>query len=249
MKPLQIYPKPFALNPVPNFCLLPFAFCLVLLASCSKPDSGPYPSPKPLTRWWWFASEIRKEDIGSQLDWLRQMDSAEWKLPGCIRSTVCKRTLVNYTPRQAWLSEPWAGNVRYCKEYADSLGLSVDFTFGSLWPFGDLQVRPEESTQSFNDPDFRQWIRGSWDYPKQGLVLDHLNKQAFERYAGRMGRALEPAMRAGRPSGIFVDSWEVETRNLWTIGFDSIFRSQERIFHRTLHGERHSQSEFQGTAI
>ena len=26
---------------------------------------------KPYTRWWWFASEIKQEDIKQQLDWLK----------------------------------------------------------------------------------------------------------------------------------------------------------------------------------
>jgi hypothetical protein len=137
-----------------------------------------------------------------------------------------KGDTVNITPRQPWLSSEWSGIVEYCKKYADSLGLSVDFTFGSLWPFGDLQVKPEESTKEFGDTGFRQWIRASWDYPKKGLVINHLNKKAFESYAARTGKALEPAMKAGKPSGIFVDSWEVETRNLWTNGFDSVFKSR-----------------------
>ena len=27
-----------------------------------------YPTSKPCTRWWWFATEIKKEDIKHQLD-------------------------------------------------------------------------------------------------------------------------------------------------------------------------------------
>jgi hypothetical protein len=53
----------------------------------------------------------------------------------------------------------------------------MDFTFGSLWPFGDLEVTPEESSKQFGDTAFRQWIRGLWDYPAKGLVIDHLNRQ------------------------------------------------------------------------
>jgi hypothetical protein len=179
-----------------------------------------------MTRWWWFASEIKKEDVGSQLDWLKANGFGGVEVAWIYPLNRMKKDTVNYTPRQIWLSKDWTDVVQYSKKYGDSLGLSVDFTFGSLWPFGDLQVRPEESTQSFNNPDFRQWITVAWDYPKQGLVIDHLNKQAFEHYAARMGKALEPAMRTGKPSAIFVDSWEVDTRNLWTKGFDSIFTAR-----------------------
>lgn len=206
--------------------MVPFAFCLMLFVSCGKPSNEFYSSSKPLTRWWWFASEIKKEDVGSQLDWLKANGFGGVEVAWIYPLNRMQKDTANLTPRQEWLSEQWSDVVKYCKAYGDSLGLSVDFTFGSLWPFGDGQVKPEESTQSFNNPDFRQWITVAWDYPKKGLVIDHLNKNAFEHYAARMGKALEPAMRTGRPSAIFVDSWEVDTRNLWTTGFDSIFKAR-----------------------
>lgn len=208
------------------FCLAFCAFCLALTVSCVKAPQDFYHSSKPLTRWWWFASEIKKEDVADQLDWLKKNGFGGVEVAWVYPLNRMKGDTVNITPRQKWLSPEWIEIVRYCKEYADSLGLSVDFTFGSLWPFGDLDVKPDESTRIFGQPGFRQWIRASWDYPKKGLVLDHLNRQAFEHYASRMGKALMPALSAGRPSGIFVDSWEVETRDLWTAGFDTMFSSK-----------------------
>jgi len=203
------------------------ALCLVLvLFGCQQSIPVNYDASRPMTRWWWFASEIKKADVSSQLDWLKANGFGGVEVAWIYPLNRSVKDTVNLTPRQKWQSNEWMDIVKYCKQYGDSLGLTVDFTFGSLWPFGDLQVKPEESTQSFGNPDFRQWINGTWDYPKNALVIDHLNKQAFENYASRMGRALEPAMKTGRPSGIFVDSWEVDTHNLWTIGFDSIFKSR-----------------------
>ena len=31
-----------------------------------------YPSSKPCTRWWWFATEIKKPDVKYQLDWAKE---------------------------------------------------------------------------------------------------------------------------------------------------------------------------------
>ncbi|MFZ4549563.1 MAG: glycosyl hydrolase, partial [Bacteroidales bacterium] len=58
-----------------------------------------------------------------------------------------------------------------------------------------------------------------------GNVLNHLDKYAFERYAQVMGNALEPALK-GSASALFCDSWEVESKHLWTRGFDSTFKQQ-----------------------
>ncbi|MDD3870773.1 MAG: glycosyl hydrolase [Bacteroidales bacterium] len=195
----------------------------LLLPSCSQPDSEVYPSSRPLTRWWWFASEIQKADVEDQLNWLKNNGFGGVEVAWVYPLNRMQGDTVNYTPRQKWLSPEWTEVVTHAKRYADSIGLTMDFTFGSLWPFGDLEVTPEESSKQFGDTAFRQWIRGLWDYPAKGLVIDHLNRQAFERYATRMNRALEPAMRTGQPSGLFVDSWEVQTRNIWTNGFDSLF--------------------------
>jgi len=234
MKKVNSPTTPGCQNP-PNRCvllilirglLLSGILILLALISCQKPPVGYYASAKPMTRWWWFASEIKKEDVGAQLDWLKANGFGGVEVAWIYPLNRMKKDTITITPRQPWLGSEWTDVVKYCKEYGNSLGLSVDFTFGSLWPFGDLEVKPEESTQSFNDPGFRQWISASWDYPKKGLVLDHLNKSAFEHYAARMGAALEPAMNSGKPSAIFVDSWEVDTHNLWTTGFDSIFKAR-----------------------
>jgi len=38
-----------------------------------RPEPGRfYATAKPYTRWWWFASEIRKDDVARQLDWLKE---------------------------------------------------------------------------------------------------------------------------------------------------------------------------------
>src|SRR5262249_14556154 len=129
-------------------------------------------------------------------------------------------------PRPAWLSPEWSELVAYTKRTADSLGLGCDFTFGTAWPFGDSQVAPADATKVFGKPDFKQENIISWEYPLKGLILDHLNAPAFQRYADRMGRALEPATRTGAPSALFCDSWEVETDQLWTDGFGDAFTAK-----------------------
>lgn len=133
---------------------LVLALRLFLLVSCTQPKPGMYSSSKPLTRWWWFASEIKKSDVASQLDWMKANGFGGVEVAWIYPLNRMKKDTVNLTPRQAWLSSEWTEVVAYCKKYADSLGLSVDFTYGSLWPYGDLEVKPEESTRSFGDQQF-----------------------------------------------------------------------------------------------
>ncbi|MCX6305269.1 MAG: glycosyl hydrolase [Bacteroidetes bacterium] len=180
--------------------------------------SAPYQSCKPYTRWWWFAGIIRNEDVRDQLNWLKSNNFG-----GVEIAFIYPVKRNPKAARYPWLGKEWQGAVRYAKMYADSIGLGCDFTFGTLWPFGGTFVTDADRTQIWGKPGFKQPLRLSWTHPDTGNVLNHLDRHAFERYATVMGNALAPALK-GTASAIFCDSWEVETKHLWTKGFDSIFR-------------------------
>jgi hypothetical protein len=46
-------------------------------------------------------------------------------------------------------------------------------------------------------------------------MIDHLSEEVFSGYAEATGKALAPAL-GGHKSALFCDSWEVETRKIWT---------------------------------
>ena len=183
-----------------------------------------YNDSRPWTRWWWFASVIEKPSVIDNLKWLKQNGFGGVEIAWVYPLNRMKKDTVNYTPRQKWLSKDWTDIVAFAKQSADSMGLGCDFTFGSLWPFGDIKVPFNEATMNMKDPAWRQEISVSWDYPKKGYVLDHLNKKAFSHYADRTGKAIKPALKGGA-SGLFCDSWEVETKFLTTPGFDARFKN------------------------
>ncbi len=211
--------------------------CLALLAGSRQisvaqlPTTGKLPDlskskfytdSRPWTRWWWFASEIRKKDLADNLGWLKENGFGGVEIAWVYPLNRMKKDTLNYTPRQKWLSSDWSDMVSYAKHCADSLGLGCDFTFGSLWPFGDREVPFNEATMNMADPTWRQEITASWDYPGKGYVIDHLNRDAFLHYAKRTGDAIKPALK-GSLSGLFCDSWEVETRQLVSKGFQEKF--------------------------
>jgi hypothetical protein len=184
-----------------------------------------YKDSRPWTRWWWFASIIDKASISDNLVWLKDNGFGGVEIAWVYPLNRMEKDTFNYTLRQAWISPEWTEMVAYAKRCADSLGLGCDFTFGSLWPFGDIKVPFNEATMNMTDPSWRQEITASWEYPKKGYVIDHLNRKSFFNYAERTGNALKPALR-GSVSGLFCDSWEVETRFLTTPGFDETFQNR-----------------------
>ncbi len=190
---------------------------------------------RPYTRWWWFASEIRREDIAAQLDWLKAHNfggvEIAWVYPLNIERYAKYYPMIGEeerrrrAPRLEWLGEEWSGVAAFAKRYANHVGLGCDFTFGSAWPFGDSLVPPGDRTKIFGQDGFDEEIIISWEYPQYGHTIDHLDRGALERYGDRMGAALAEALK-GRPSALFCDSWEVETRRIWTAGFGQAFRQR-----------------------
>ena len=184
--------------------------------------SGFYSDSRPWTRWWWFAAEIDMESIRYNLSWLKDNGFGGTEIAWVYPLNRMAKDTINYTPRQEWLSPEWSEIVGYAKRCSDSLGLGCDFTFGTLWPFGDSKVPFDEATMNITDKNWRQDITASWEYPRKGLVIDHLNRKAFYNYGKRIGEALKPSL-TGSKSGLFCDSWEVETKFLSTPGFEEKF--------------------------
>ncbi|MEM9023281.1 MAG: glycosyl hydrolase [Bacteroidota bacterium] len=203
-------------------------------ASDTEQPPAYYPSTKPSTRWWWFATEIKRHDIRHQLDWAKANHfggvEVAWVYPLYRYQGMYARKYNRHYPKdttaQQWLSPEWSAVVAYTKHYADSIGLACDFTFGSAWPVAGSNIGPEHSTQIYGDSTFRQLLTFAWSWPDTQLVINHLDSSAFERFAAPVGAALGDALK-GSKSALFTDSWEIKlngTNKIWTPGFDRTFR-------------------------
>jgi hypothetical protein len=192
--------------------------------ACSrKAAEAPFTnSSKPYTRYWWFASKIKEEDVKYNLDWLKSNGfggvEIAWVYP--LNRFNLKDT--TYTPRQEWLSPEWSMIVDFTVRYADSIGLGCDLTFGTLWPFGDSYVTFNQATQHYGNKSWRQQITRSWQHPKSGYVIDHLTPKNYLPYFERLMKAF-PRPGTTIRQAYFIDSWEVETEMLWSENFAADF--------------------------
>ncbi|HEY3341625.1 MAG TPA: glycosyl hydrolase, partial [Anaerolineae bacterium] len=123
-----------------------------------------------------------------------------------------------------WLSDEWARKVAFARRYAGELGLGCDFSFGTSWPFGGSNVSEQDASQIFGGLS-PQRLEKSWEWPVEGYLVNHLDHHALEHYAQTLDKALAPASD-GAQSGLFCDSWEVLTDQLWTTGFGEAFRAR-----------------------
>ena len=189
-----------------------------------------------MTRWWWFATEIKKEDVKYQLDWLKEKNfggvEIAWVYPlyryQKMYAKKYKRFYPKDTTAQKWLSPEWTEIVAFTKQYADSIGMACDFTFGSAWPVAGHNIGKDHTTQVYGDTSFRQTLTFSWAWPDTFLVINHLDSNAFKTFAEPIAQALKPALKGSR-SALFTDSWEIKLNHqykIWTEGFGERFKTE-----------------------
>jgi hypothetical protein len=165
---------------------------------------------RPYTRWWWLDGPFEDEHITAQLTWFRDHGfggvEIAWLAP-----------LWSMRPdgeRPEWLGEEFRRLLVHTKQACDELGLGCDFTFGSCWPFGGTCVPPELASHTLEGPS-GQRVHATWEEPRTGRVLDHLDSRALAHYVSCLGPAFRPAL-AGSPSALFCDSLELPSEKLWT---------------------------------
>jgi len=206
------------------------------ISDTETPQSTIYPTTKPCTRWWWFATEIKKEDIKHQLDWLKKNNfggvEIAWVYPLYRYQRMYQRSYNRHYPvdttAQEWLSPEWTEMISYAKSYADSLGLICDFTFGSAWPVAGLDMKKEHTTQVYGDTSFQQLLTFAWSWPDTMSVINHLDKEAFDAFSTPIEAAIKPALK-GSKSALFTDSWEIKMNSkykVWTDGFEDTFQDE-----------------------
>lgn len=219
-------------------------FTIALLCACEgnqsseieKDDVTFYPTTKPCTRWWWFATEIKKQDVKHQLDWAKENNfggvEIAWVYPLYRYQGMYARKYGRQYPKdtsaQKWLSPEWSEAVSYTKLYADSIGLACDFTFGSAWPVAGSNIEEKHKTQIYGNDNFEQLLTFAWTFPDTQLVINHLDSNAFKQFAEPVGKALSKALE-GSKSAMFTDSWEIKLNaknKIWTPGFDQTFQRQ-----------------------
>ncbi len=217
-----------------------FTIALMGLLSCQpqtqkeEPRTEFYPTSKPCTRWWWFATEIKKSDVKYQLDWAKENNfggvEIAWVYPLHRYKLLYELWYNRYygvdTSAQKWLSPEWSEVVTYTKQYADSIGLACDFTLGSAWPVAGSNIGKEHTTMIYGDTAFRQKLTFAWTWPEEQLVINHLDSNAFNKFADPIAAALTDALK-GSKSALFTDSWEIKlngTHKIWTPGFDTRFK-------------------------
>lgn len=131
--------------------LLTLAFCTAVLSRCRQPETATQANAlpaktavwpevekemKPWTRWWWMGSAVDEKNIGRLLE--------EYSAAGLGGVEIAPiYGAIGYESRYIeYLSPRWMSMLDYTVQKADSLGMGVDLTQGTGWPFGGPQLTP-----------------------------------------------------------------------------------------------------------
>jgi alpha-L-rhamnosidase len=104
------------------------------IANLKTRFENPPDDAKPMMRWWWFGVAVEKPEI---LRELQQMKADG--IGGAELAFVYPQVLddpVRYLVNEPFLSPAMLENVAYAAREARALGLRLDVTLGSGWPYG-----------------------------------------------------------------------------------------------------------------
>ena len=120
-----------------------FFFCLLSVTQASAqslPESF-LPEERPWVWWFWLGSEVTTEGIGSQLNRYKEMGYGGVNITNIYSVDGRERHAIPF------MSEQWVGMVDFTTKEAKKLGMAVDASLASAWPFGGPNVTKEMAAQ------------------------------------------------------------------------------------------------------
>jgi hypothetical protein len=214
----------------------------------AKTLQAPPPEARILMRWWWFGPAVTHQELARELEAMKAAG-----IGGVEIQPVYPLTLddpANGLRNLRFLSPEFLEALRFTERKARELGLRVDLTLGSGWPFGGPKIPLELAAGRLRVEPIRQPPQLRWgervlrEFPEHGLrfiesrtgqmvkraavgaegfVFDHYSRAALDRYLETVGQPLLNAFGPSRPYAVFCDSLEVFGSD-WTPDLPEEFR-------------------------
>ena len=131
---------PQATKPLIHIALLLAITCITSLSSIAQKDNlkqqfqQPPTDSRPMVRWWWFGTAVEKPEILRELQQMKTNGIGGAELAFVYPQVLDdpSKNLIN----EPFLSPEMLDNVRYAQAEGRKLGLRIDVTLGSGWPYG-----------------------------------------------------------------------------------------------------------------
>lgn len=134
---------------------IPVLFISGILHAQEKPAHSPiWPeitqSAKPWTRWWWMGSAVDGINLSNLLDTYSEAGLGGMEIAPIYGAKGYEDRYIDF------LSEDWLSMLDLTVHKADSLGMGVDMTQGTGWPFGGPQVSTDNAASRMVIQDYKK---------------------------------------------------------------------------------------------
>jgi hypothetical protein len=202
-----------------------------------------------MVRWWWFGPAVTKPELEREMRLMKEGGIGGFEVqPTYALELDNPATGFRNLP---YMSDEFLEMLRFTGEKAREIGLRMDLTLGSGWPFGgphipvalasprlrvanNPQLREGETliaalpvdkpTQYFIASQTRQTVKRP-AVNADGWVLDHYDRAAIEQHFKSVGEPMLKALANTPPYAIFSDSLEVYNSD-WAPNFLEEFRKR-----------------------
>src|ERR1035441_1874788 len=112
-------------------------------AEVRKGFQNPPTAARPMVRWWWPGGDVTDEEISRELRLMKEAGIGGVEIQSFIIGLNPKPAPAVAARVESFLSPEWFGHVKHAIEEGQRLGMIVDLTLGSGWPFGGPHIPPE----------------------------------------------------------------------------------------------------------
>src|SRR5215831_13884784 len=183
------------------------------LAELRRGFEQPPDDARMMVRWWWFGPSVTKAELEREM---RMM-----KAGGIGGFEVQATYPLQLEGNMKYMSPEFLDALKFTGEKAKELGLRMDLTLGSGWPYGGPHITQELAAGRLRMQNGEIVVGKTGQTVKrpangaEGFVLDHYNRAALEAHFKAVGEPLLKALEKTPPYAIFSDSLEVYNAD-WT---------------------------------
>ncbi len=166
---------------------------------------------RPWTYWWWMGSAVEKEEIRKNLEMLDRAGLGGVHIIPVYGVKGYEHMYINY------LSRRWMKMFEFTTKEARRLGMRVDISTGTGWPFGGPQIKAEHAAKTVHleksADKYEAKAKETGQQVKRaapgghGPVMDYYSEEALQAYLSRFDNAF--LKTAVRPRSFYNDSFEV----------------------------------------
>ncbi len=223
------------------FGLCAYAADPTTIAELKQAFQHPPDDARMMVRWWWFGPSVKKEELEREMRAMKAGGIGGFE----VQATYPLEIEGNYP----YLSPEFLEALRFTGEKAQELGLRMDLTLGSGWPYGGPHISLEDASGKLRMSDSANLEEGEKlvaQIPREGktlyfiaghtrqkvkrpavgaegFVLDHYSLSSLEKHFKAVGEPMLKALAKTPPRAIFSDSLEVYGAD-WTGDFLEQFR-------------------------